>query len=101
MRSKSRLRRRTFVRPSVSLSNAEPSRFFKIILSGTIHTQDMDVPALFWRDYMGKLGPIKLQDSTGQKWSINLRRYTGSIRIGKGWIGFARANNVKEGDVCV
>lgn len=50
---------------------------------------------------MGKLGPIKLQDSTGQKWSINLRRYTGSIRIGKGWIGFARANNVKEGDVCV
>ncbi|XP_054814344.1 B3 domain-containing transcription factor VRN1-like isoform X3 [Prosopis cineraria] len=55
MRSKSRLRRRTFVRPSVSLSNAEPSRFFKIILSGTIHTQDMRIPKEFVRRFENEL----------------------------------------------
>ncbi|XP_054817121.1 B3 domain-containing protein REM19-like [Prosopis cineraria] len=62
----------------------------------------LNVPALFWRVHVGKISPMKLQDSNGQKWAINFHRAgAGSIRIGKGWIRFARANGVKEGDVCV
>lgn len=43
---------------------------------------------------------MKLVDSEGRRWKVNYGKQHSSIRIGKGWIGFARANNVKEGDKC-
>ncbi|XP_028779894.1 B3 domain-containing transcription factor VRN1-like [Neltuma alba] len=75
--------------------------FTVTIRASHLNRRYLDVPASFWKDNMGKKSPTKLQDSNGRKWEVNYAKKQTSMRIWKGWISFARANNVKEGDVCV
>ncbi|KAF7800761.1 B3 domain-containing transcription factor VRN1-like [Senna tora] len=61
----------------------------------------MNVPASFAQTYMRKLDSVEMEDSGGQRWAAPCHRHGNSVRMNKGWSGFARTNNVREGDVCV
>ncbi|KAI9093352.1 hypothetical protein K1719_027366 [Acacia pycnantha] len=77
-----------------------PLSFTAIIRPNNLNLYYLDVPASFWKVYLYKNYPMKLQDCDGRKWKVNYAKRMSYLRIGKGWISFARANNLKEGDVC-
>ncbi|KAI9093304.1 hypothetical protein K1719_027318 [Acacia pycnantha] len=95
----------------ITLSNKQRAQNFEqaanrsfaaVVGPSNLNWYYMDVPSSFCKEYMGRMRPMKLQDCKGRKWDVNYHyKYRSRIRIGKGWIKFARANNVKEGDTCV
>ena len=61
------------------------------------------MPDSYARAYMGKVDCVTLQGGNGKRWLVNCNTSESrpAVRLRGGWIEFAMANNLKEGDVCV
>ena len=62
------------------------------------------VPAGFAFKYLRQRQIAKLETSDGRQWPVNCyyrEPSSSAMNIGRGWIVFARENNLEEGDVCV
>ena len=62
------------------------------------------IPARFAIKHLCGPQIAKLETSDGRQWSVNCHnrgRLSSATNIGRGWIVFARENNLEEGDVCV
>ncbi|KAI9071569.1 hypothetical protein K1719_046464 [Acacia pycnantha] len=93
-------RRQRAMQATQNSESKNPLSFTAIISSTNLNRYYIDVPASFWKVYLYKNYPMKLQDFDGRKWKVNYVKRTSRLRIRMGWISFARANNLKEGDVC-
>ncbi|XP_050254198.1 B3 domain-containing transcription factor VRN1-like [Quercus robur] len=78
--------------------------FMGIIQLYNISNRYMYVPAGFAFKYLRQRQIAKLETSDGRQWPVNCyyrEPSSSAMNIGRGWIVFARENNLEEGDVCV
>ncbi|XP_065623851.1 B3 domain-containing protein REM19 isoform X2 [Quercus suber] len=78
--------------------------FMGIIGRVNMHKHIMYIPARFAIKHLCGSQIAKLETPDGRQWSVNCHkrgRLSSAMNIGRGWIVFARENNLEEGDVCV
>ncbi|XP_020534852.1 B3 domain-containing transcription factor VRN1-like [Jatropha curcas] len=89
------------IRAARMLQPKNPS-FMVVLRSSSLMKNIVCVPIRFARRYLSRgLEFIKIQDSDGRDWSVNLCWDSHRVNLGRGWNVLCREKKLKRGDVCL